>query len=214
MLEFWDSHIADWLLDKGITGIVFILFFSAIKAIGTSLYNIFASKKIAEDIQRSRKVKSIIQRAEKSRLLMRADRVIVTQLHNGSKTATGSHHLYKISLMQELSIDDPDGLYRTKIFDNQLKDLPISQLDPILSLVTARDYDIISVKELKTMGFQFYRHLKLDKVSYIILAKIQHKEITMGYIFLLFIGDNIPEHNRDNLRKLIELGLQIGDVLK
>lgn len=213
-MDIWNSHFSDWILDKGITGIVFLIFFSAIKALGTSLYNIFASKKIAEDIQRSRKVKSIIQRAEASRLLMGADRVVVTQLHNGSKTATGSHHLYKISLMQELSIDDPEGMYRSKIFDKQLEDLPISQLDPILSLVTSRDYDIVSVKELKGMGFQFYRHLKIDKVSYMILVKVQHKEVTMGYMFLMFIGDNMPEYNKANLKKLVELGHQVGEVLK
>lgn len=213
VLEYLDA-IYSYIINNGIAAILIALFGASAKIIGTTIYNIFASKKIAQDIQRSFTVKRIIQKAENTRLLMGADRVIVTQLHNSSKWVTDKH-LYKLSVFQELSVENPFGEIRQKLFDRQLKDVPISNLAPILVGASSnKSIDIVSVEELKKTDFMFYKFLKADKIKYLVVVKIQNKNIILGYMFLVFLDkQSPPKYDKKLFNDLINLGIQIGDVL-
>jgi len=201
-----------WIWEYGIFTLVSIVGYSIFKSIATQLFNVFTTKKILEEITRNQSVKSIIQKAENSRQVMDADRVLVLQLHNGDRLAT-RRHLYKVSLMDEISIEDPYGEPTSKSFDKQLKNLPVTQLSPVLSQVTKKKFDIISVQELKEQRFIYYRPLKTDGINYIILVSIMHKGIILGYLMLLFKKPKVPTFDKKHFDNLIKLGEQVGDVL-
>ena len=201
-----------YFIEYGLYTLISVLFYSTIKSIATQVFNVFTTKKILEEISRDYAVKVAIQKAENSRLTLDADRILTLQLHNGDRLAT-RRHLYKISLMQEISIEDPYGELSSKSFDKQLKNVPITQLTPILSQVTKKRFDIISVSELKQQKFIYYRSLKTDSINYMVLVSIMHKGILLGYLMLLFKKPKVPMYDRKHFDNLIKLGDQIGEIL-
>jgi hypothetical protein len=216
VLDFLENylHVAlDNIFSIGFRGVILILLGAFLKNLSVIIWNIFSTKKIAQEIQRNYKIKSIIQRAENSRTLLNANRVLVTQLHNGDQWLS-KKHMYKLSLFQELSVEEPNGLYRTKIFDKQLSNVLISNLAPLLENVTGKKtYDIVSVAELEK-DFIFYKHLRLDKIKYLVLVKIQHKGQLLGYLILVFCEDREPYRDKEIFNNLVLLGEQIGEILK
>ena len=214
MTQEYLDLIYNFILQQGVSSILLVLFGASVKVIVTATFNLFASKKIAQDIQRSFTIKRIIQKSEDSRLLMGADRIIVTQLHNSSKWVT-NRHLYKLSVFQELSIEDPNGDIKNKLFDKQLRDIPISNLSQILGTASSnKSIDIISVDELRHKDFMFYKYLKADKIKYLVIVKIQHKGIILGYMILVFLSrQSPPKYDKKVFSDLIGLGMSIGDIL-
>ena len=214
MIQEYLDNIYTFLIQQGIAATLLVLFGASVKVIVTATFNLFASKKIAQDIQRSFTIKRIIQKSEDSRLLMGADRIIVTQLHNSSKWVT-NRHLYKLSVFQELSIEDPNGDIKNKLFDKQLRDIPISNLSQILGTASSnKSIDIISVDELRHKDFMFYKYLKADKIKYLVIVKIQHKGIILGYMILVFLSyQSPPKYDKKVFSDLIGLGMSIGDIL-
>lgn len=208
-LDFLPAFL-EWAATQGAVAALLLIFG---KTIGAAIFNVISAQKITQDIQKSYLIKKVVQNAESSRLLIRANRVLVTQLHNGDKWYSGSH-MFKLSLMQELSIEDPEGIYRMKIFDRQLKNILLSQLSPLLTIASSkRSYDILSASDLKDQGFFFHRHLKVDKISYIIIVKIQHSKEILGYLLFIFVDGAVPDYDKNRINKLIELGYQIGALL-
>lgn len=186
---------------------------ASVKSIIVLTINHFRSKKILDDIQTSQKIRSAIQRAEYTRAAVGADRVLVTQLHNGGRFISG-RSMNKLSIVQDLSIDSLDSVLLNKSFDRALVDVYVSQFADILSIATSRrNYDIISTSDLGR-DFIFNNEVKNDKINYIIIVKIQRKKKILGYLFYIFTGENVPEHNRNNINKLINLGLEIGELVK
>lgn len=214
MTQEYLDLIYNFILQQGVSSILLVLFGASVKVIVTATFNLFASKKIAQDIQRSFTIKRIIQKSEDSRLLMGADRIIVTQLHNSSKWVT-NRHLYKLSVFQELSIEDPNGDIKNKLFDKQLRDIPISNLSQILGTASSnKSIDIISVDELRHKDFMFYKYLKADKIKYLVIVKIQHKGVILGYMILVFLSrQSPPKYDKKVFSDLIGLGMSIGDIL-
>lgn len=214
MIQEYLDNIYTFLIQQGIAATLLVLFGASVRVIVTATFNLFASKKIAQDIQRSFTIKRIIQKSEDSRLLMGADRIIVTQLHNSSKWVT-NRHLYKLSVFQELSIEDPNGDIKNKLFDKQLRDIPISNLSQILGTASSnKSIDIISVDELRHKDFMFYKYLKADKIKYLVIVKIQHKGIILGYMILVFLSrQSPPKYDKKVFSDLIGLGMSIGDIL-
>lgn len=214
MTQEYLDLIYNFILQQGVSSILLVLFGASAKIIGTTIWNLFASKKIAQDIQRSFTIKRIIQKSEDSRLLMGADRIIVTQLHNSSKWVT-NRHLYKLSVFQALSIEDPNGDIKNKLFDKQLRDIPISNLSQILGTASSnKSIDIISVDELRHKDFMFYKYLKADKIKYLVIVKIQHKGVILGYMILVFLShQSPPKYDKKVFSDLIGLGMSIGDIL-
>jgi hypothetical protein len=211
--DFW-GLLGEFILQQSLVGALLILFGASLKVIGTSVYNAISSKKIIHDIQKNYKVKQVIQRSENSRLIMGANRVIITQLHNGGKWSNGQS-MIKLSMIQDLSIEDPHGKIMHKSFDKHLNNVLLSQITPLIAIASSKkNYDIISVGDLKDKDFPLYRVLKIDKISYLIVSKIQYKHDILGYIFVVFTDKFVPDYNKDSINTLIQLGIQVGEILK
>jgi len=208
---FFVKNVYNIITNFTLSSLIYIFLGASLKSFIVTLYNLFASQKIAKEIQRSFKIKQIIQRAENIRTLLDVDQIYITQLHNGGQWASKNHFL-KLSLFSELSIDDPYGKYRTKVFARQLDKIPINHLSEILDNVSgSKSFDIVSTEDLKR--FRFYRHLKIDKVSYMILVKIEYKNTTLGFMFLMFCDGKVPSRDKETMDRLKLLGQEVGSVL-
>jgi hypothetical protein len=215
VLDFLENYLQvalEKIFELGITSLLLLVTGAWLKGVWVIFWNQFNSKRIAEEITRNYKIKSIIQRAENSRTLLNANRVLVTQLHNGDQWLS-KKHMFKLSLFQELSIEEPSGLFRSKTFDKQINGVLINNLSPLLQNLTGKKaYDIVSVTELER-DFLFYRQLRIDKIRYIVLVKIENKDKTLGYLMLLFCDDRVPSYNKEIFENLVVLANQIGEVL-
>lgn len=201
------------LVEQGIVYIFFLLFGAFFKSIIVVLFNYFNSKKILRDLQESYRIKKILQKEEYTRFATGADRVIVTQLHNGEKFY-GGRSMHKLSLVSGLSLESPYGKIPTKTFDKILNGILITHLNDILTIASShKNYDIVSVKDLPH-DFIYKDELKTDRISYLVVVKIPSGSNILGYMFYIYLDDNMPSFNKDNMNLLQSLGVEIGEVIK
>ncbi|MCB1144477.1 MAG: hypothetical protein KDK54_19640 [Leptospiraceae bacterium] len=212
LIDIWEE-ITEFFFSKGIEYFILIFIGAFFKVIISSIYNTFSTHKINLEIAKSRKIKLLLQRLENTRTNQKADRILVLGLHNGQRWIS-SKHIYKISLIQEFSLENPYGNIKAKVFDKQLNDILITQLEPILNKLNDREIDFISTQELFKEGFSFSKHLRVDKINYIVIGKITHENILLGYYLILFENPNIPEYSKAQIKQLKEIGYQLGDLLK
>jgi hypothetical protein len=208
------EHAITFAYSIGINGILFLTLGVVGKSLFVGFLNMINRKKIFDEIHKNSEILKIVQESETNRVLLDADRILVTQLHNGGVFRSGQS-MIKLSLYQNLSIDNPYGHPRHKIFDKQLDNILINRLAPILKNVSdsKKKYDIISVLDLPR-DFEFNRHLKIDHINYIILTKIEYSNILIGYMFVIFCKDTIPAHDKKIVNNLINLGNKLGKILK
>jgi hypothetical protein len=211
--EYYFKNIISIFTNFTLSSAIYIFFGATLKSAITTLYNLFASKKIAKEIERSQKIKQIVQRSENARTLLDADDILITQIHNGGKWYNTTRSILKLTLFQELSLNDPYGKYHSKIFARQINKSTLSNFFPLIENFNERiPYDIQSVNELKNK-FIYYRHLKVDKVNYIITVKISYNNNTLGYLFILFRDGKIPERKKEIIDRLKIIGEEVGSIL-
>lgn len=204
-------EVIEFLSNQGISFIVFTLIGATLKSIVMTIHNYIFTKKILSSIKESTNIREIIQKEERSRIMYGADRVLVTQIHNGGKWLNGKS-MIKLSMIYELSLLSKSGYYN---FDSQLKDLLLTDLYPLIFNASSnKKIDILSINDLKESDFVLYQYCKMDSISYISVANIEHRNKILGYIFFIFTGDQIPIYSKDNIIELIELGNRIGQIMK
>ena len=94
-------EVIEFLSNQGISFIVFTLIGATLKSIVMTIHNYIFTKKILSSIKESTNIREIIQKEERSRIMYGADRVLVTQIHNGGKWLNGKS-MIKLSMIYEL----------------------------------------------------------------------------------------------------------------
>lgn len=207
------EYLVEFIYSKGIEYFILIILGAFLKVLISTVYNTFSTQKINLEIAKSRKLKHVLQKLENTRTNQNADRILILGLHNGQKWIS-SNHIYKLSLIQELSLENPFSRIKAKVFDKQLSDTLVNHLEPLLSRVENNDIDIIPVKELIEQNFIYSKQLKLDDISYILISKITYNNTILGYYLILFEYPNIPNYSKEQIKILKEISYQIGDILK
>lgn len=213
-----EKNIEDLLLFKilklGIEhGIFYIILGSFISGIIKAIYRQFRNQAIYDDVIKSMKVKTIISRLSANRVMLNANRILVTRIHNGTKWLN-KEHMNKLSIYNTFTIEDYKTQIRYKNIDTVLQDIKLSELSEILIKVNKEPFDIISVEELPK-DFDFKRILKSDKIKYIVLFKIQpYRKGVLGYIWVLFPDENKVIRDKEIYNDFLQVANEIGQEFR
>lgn len=207
------NDIIEYISHQGIALIIFTLFGAFLKSFYMTIHNQLFTKKLLNSIKESSNIRKIIQNTEKSRIMFGAERVIVTQIHNGGRWMNGKS-MIKLSTIYDLSLSGKDDLQYHN-FDSQIKDILITDLYPIVyTSASSKKIDIASISDLKESQFSLYYQCKLDSINYISTVNIEHRNKILGFIFFIFTGDQIPNYSKETKQELKELGQRIGMIMK
>lgn len=187
-------------------GVVQFLLGSFVFSIIRAVYKFFTNREIYNDVIRSGRVKSILLRLGETKALLNCSEILITHIHNGAKWING-RHIYKLSIYKTLS------LYSRNNIETALSDIKLSEISEIIEKLNGRNFDIISVSELPN-DFPFKRILKRDKISYIVLFKIQKNSQALGYIWVIFAEGKEVTHDREVYSELQFLCDEIAEELK
>ena len=153
-------------------------------AIVNAVRRILKRNEIYSDVHKSGRVKDILSSVAENKARLGASHVIITRIHNGIKWLNGDH-MNKISIYKQFTV------FRKLHFTSALDNVKLSEVYELIQPMVDREDDIISVKTLPD-DFQFKKILKNDKIRFITVFRIQKSKIPLGYIFLLYEGENEP----------------------
>lgn len=143
---------------------------------------IMKKNEIYSDVHKSGRVKDILSSVAENKARLGASHVIITRIHNGVKWLNGDH-MNKISIYKQFTV------FKKLHFTSALDNVKLSEISELIHTLIKREDDIISVSELPDY-FAFKKVLKNDKIKFVTVFRIQKNKIPLGYIFLLYQGDN------------------------